>query len=124
MNRRSGALVAVLAAAPWIALLLAAGPVAGAAPAATPAGQLDGKAIFLAQKCNLCHAVSTAAIERTSKSEKVKGPDLAGVAKRREPAWIRRWVTKQESLNGKKHLHAFKGTPQELEALVAWLGKQ
>ena len=122
MNRCSRALVAVVAAAPWIALLVAAGPVAGAAPAA-PADKLDGKAIFLAQKCNLCHAVSSAAIVRTSKSEKMKGPDLAGVGKRREAAWMRRWLTKEESVNGKKHLYTLKGTPQELDALIAWLGK-
>ena len=122
MNRRSGLLVALVAAVPWIALLVAAGPVAGAAPAAAP-GKLDGKAIFLAQKCNLCHAVSSAAVERTSKSEKMKGPDLAGVGKRREAVWMRRWLAKEESVNGKKHLFTYKGTQQELDALIAWLGK-
>src|SRR6185436_14705985 len=42
-------------------------------------GKLDGKALFLAQKCNVCHSVPTAGIERTVKSEKVMGPDLVNI---------------------------------------------
>lgn len=113
--RPPAALVLVLT---FVAALyaLAGRPAAAAAP--------DGKALFLAQKCNLCHSVEPAGIARTSKSEKLKGPDLAGVAKRHDEAWIKRWLAKQEELNGKKHLGSFKGTPQEVDALVAWLAKQ
>ena len=91
------------------------------APTGAQAGAPDGKALFLAQKCNLCHSIDAAAIARVSKAEKTKGPDLGGVAKRHDAAWMKRFLTKQEELNGKKHLKAFTGTPQELDALIAWL---
>jgi mono/diheme cytochrome c family protein len=91
------------------------------APTGAQAGAPEGKALFLAQKCNLCHSIDAAAIARTSKAEKTKGPDLGGVAKRHDAAWMKRFLTKQEELNGKKHLKAFTGTPQELDALIAWL---
>lgn len=113
--RSSKTLVLVVAVLAWI-VVLSAVPATGAGP--------DGKALFLAQKCNLCHSVEPAGIERTSKSEKMKGPDLAGVGKRHDAEWTKKFLTKTEMLNGKKHLKEFKGTPEELDALVAWLGKQ
>jgi hypothetical protein len=100
--------------------ILSAGPAVSTASAQAA----DGQAIFLAQKCNLCHSVDSAGIQRTSKSEKTKGPDLGGVTKRHDAEWIKRWLNKQEQLNGKKHLTTFKGTPQELDTLIAWLSKQ
>jgi mono/diheme cytochrome c family protein len=95
-----------------------------AVPPPAAAGGVDGKQVFLAQKCNLCHEVSSAKIERTSKSEKTKGPDLAGVAKRHDSEWIKKFLAKQIDKDGKKHLKEVKGTPEEIDALVAWLEKQ
>lgn len=103
---------------PVLAIALLTGPAAGA-PAAP-----DGKALFLAQKCNLCHSIDAAGIARTSKSETTKGPDLGGVGSRHEAAWMKRFLTKQEALHGKKHLKMFTGKPEELEALVTWLRAQ
>jgi mono/diheme cytochrome c family protein len=117
--KTSAAFAVVLALAVSIAVL-APGATAPAAAAAAP----DGKAVFLAQKCNLCHSVQPAGIERTSKAEKTKGPDLAGVGKRHDAAWIKRWLARQEQMNGKKHLLPFKGKPEEMEAVVAWLMTQ
>lgn len=96
----------------------------GTAPAAAAGAAPDGKAIFLAQKCNMCHSIEAQGIARTSKSEKTKGPDLGGLSKRHNADWTKKWLNKEEQLNGKKHLMAFKGTPQELDALVAWLQTQ
>jgi mono/diheme cytochrome c family protein len=96
----------------------------GAAPPAAAAGAPGGKAVFLAQKCNLCHSLDKAGIARTSKAVTTKGPDLGDVGKRREAAWIKRWLARQELVNGKKHLLPFNGKPQETEALVAWLVTQ
>ncbi len=57
--------------------ILYSGP--GATPAVAQAPKvLDGKQIFLAQKCNLCHSVPPAGIAATVKSERMKGPDLVG----------------------------------------------
>ncbi len=105
-------------------LLLAgsySGPVAAAA-AAGPA--LDGKAIFLAQKCNLCHSISSAAIVATVKSDKMKGPDLTGLTAKLEPKLIDDFLHKKAEIKGKKHSKSFTGTPEEMAAHIAWLQKQ
>ena len=88
-------------------------PSAGAAP--------DGKQIFLDQKCNMCHAVSSAGLTPTSK---IKAPDLAGLASKEDPAWVTKFLKKEADKNGKKHLKNFTGTDEELAAVVAWLQKQ
>ena len=97
-------------------VVLYSGPVAG------QAGKLDGKAIFLAQKCNLCHSVPTQGIERTVKSEKMAGPDLVNV--KEDAAFLTKFLHKQADLNGKKHGKAFTGSDEELGALIAWIQAQ
>jgi mono/diheme cytochrome c family protein len=82
----------------------------------------DAKALFLAQKCNLCHSVPTADIARTTKSEKVAGPDLVNI--KEDGAFLTKFLKKQADLNGKKHTKAFTGTDEELAALIAWIQKQ
>jgi mono/diheme cytochrome c family protein len=102
--------------------ILYSGP--GAAPAAAQAAKvLDGKQIFLAQKCNLCHSVSTAGIEATTKSEKMKGPDLVGESKR-EAKLLNGYLRKTADINSKKHAKQFTGSDEEIGALIAWLQKQ
>ena len=86
------------------------------------ASAVDGKEIFLAQKCNMCHSVSTAAIERTSKSDKMAGKDLVDLGK--DTATLTKYLKKETDLDGKKHGKAFTGTDAELGALVTWLEAQ
>lgn len=88
-------------------------PAAAAAP--------DGKAIFLAQKCNLCHSVSAAGIERQTKSEKVAGPDLTTATAQHDKAFLTRFLKKEEMVDGKKHGKEWKGTDAELGAVIDWL---
>jgi mono/diheme cytochrome c family protein len=107
--RRFASLVLVLGL-----MALAAGPLAAA----------DGKEVFLAQKCNMCHGVSTAGIEATTKSEKMKGPDLVGVMQAHDAAWVKDYITKKIDKDAKKHTKEFKGTPEELDALIAFLEAQ
>jgi mono/diheme cytochrome c family protein len=117
MKRTIGFTLSVVATV----LLLAAfysGPAAG-----QEKKTLDGKEIFLAQKCNLCHSVSTAGIEKTTKSEKMAGPDLAK-AEKRDATVIAKYLRKSADLNGKKHVKAFTGSDEEIGAMVAWLQKQ
>jgi cytochrome c5 len=92
----------------------------GAAPAAA-AGGPDGKAIFLAQKCNLCHSVSAAGIERQTKSEKVAGPDLTTATAKHDKAFLTKFIKKEEMIDGKKHGKDWKGTDAELAAVIDWL---
>jgi len=119
MKQTLGFTLSVLAAA----LLLSVFYSGAAASAAAPA-KLDGKAIFLAQKCNLCHSVSSAGIERTMKSEKVAGPDLTNTAAKEDAAKLAKFLRKEDALNGKKHGKAFTGSDEELGALISWLQAQ
>lgn len=98
-----------------------AGPAGGAAE--TPE-VLDGKQIFLAQKCNLCHGVSSAGITATTKSEKMKGPDLTGLAAKRDARLLNDFLRKKAAINEKKHSKEFTGSDEEIGALIAWLQKQ
>jgi len=100
---------------------LYSGPTYGAA--AAPA-KPDGKQIFLAQKCNVCHSVSSAGIVRTTKSEKMAGPDLTNTAAKEEAAKLVKYLRKELEVNGKKHGKAFTGTEAELGAVIAWLQEQ
>jgi len=84
----------------------------------------DGKEVFETQKCNLCHDVSTVGIEAKTKSEKLKGPDLVNLADSYEADWIVKYVKKEAELDGKTHKKPFKGTDEELQALVDWLLEQ
>jgi mono/diheme cytochrome c family protein len=92
--------------------------------AAAPVQAIDGKETFLAQKCNTCHSVSSAGIEATTKSEKMKGPDLVGVVQAHDPAWISDFVHRRIEKDGKKHSKEYKGTDEELAAIVDWLKTQ
>ena len=99
-------------------LLLAAfysGPAAGQA-------KLDGKAIFLAQKCNMCHNVPEAGITRTTQSEKVAGPDLAGDNAGKPASFFAQFLKKEvPNQEGNKHKKDWKGTDDELKQVTEWL---
>jgi mono/diheme cytochrome c family protein len=121
MKRTVGFTLTLIAAVTLLAALYAGARVTTVQ--AQGAAALDGKAIFLAQKCNMCHSVSTAGIEATTKSEKVKGPDLVNV--KTDAATLTKYLKKQADVNGKKHAGAaWKGSDQELAALIAWIQKQ
>ena len=83
----------------------------------------DGKEVFLAQKCNLCHAVSSAGIEATTTNEKLKGPDLSTV-EMPDAATLAAYLKQEEMIEGKKHKKKFTGSDEELNALIAWLQKE
>jgi cytochrome c5 len=95
----------------------------GIAAAATPA-KLDGKQIFLAQKCNLCHSISSAGIERTVKSEKIAGPDLTNTAAKLDVAVLTKFLKKEAEIDGKKHGKTFTGSDEELTTVISWLQQQ
>ncbi len=82
-----------------------------------PAGQMA----FEAQKCNLCHAVSNHGIERRTKSEKMQARDLAGLGEDFDRTSVEKYLRQEESLEGEKHKKPFKGTDEELQAILDWL---
>jgi len=97
---------------------------AGPSPAAAADPGLDGKKIFLAEQCNLCHTVGTAGIEAKTKSDKLKGPDLDTVTAKHEAKVLVQYLRQAVELDGSKHKKAFKGSDEELGALLAWLTEQ
>ena len=121
MKKLFGFALSVILAGPLFALIYcgATGPAEAQAPKV-----LDGKQIFLAQKCNLCHSVSSADIQATVKSEKMKGPDLAGVTPKRDAQVLNDYLRKKADIKGKKHGKEFTGSDEEIGALIAWLQKQ
>jgi cbb3-type cytochrome oxidase cytochrome c subunit len=78
----------------------------------TPNARADGKDCFVESKCTKCHSAPG-----------VKGgkKDLAGVGSRRTEAWMKKFLLKQETIDGKKHKKKFKGSDAELDELVKWL---
>lgn len=85
---------------------------------------LDGKAIFLAAKCELCHAVPTAGIEAKTRSDKLRGPDMVNLAASHDAAWMTAYLRGDEALDGETHTKKFTGSDEELGALVSWLFDQ
>ncbi len=82
---------------------------------------LDGKTLFTdTHKCSTCHAVPAAEIEAKTKNEKMKGGDLGGKVEG-EFAEIAAYVRKETELDGKTHKKPFKGTDEELQAIIDWL---
>ena len=47
-----------------------------------------GQTALVENKCNMCHAIEAAGVERTSKSDKMKGADLSTVGDEPDVAWI------------------------------------
>jgi mono/diheme cytochrome c family protein len=115
MKRKMSAFAAVLGSIVVLAVI-------GSSPAAAQGAKLDGKAIFLAQKCNVCHSMPTVGIERTTKSEKMAGPELVNI--KEDAAFLTKYLRKQADHKGKKHGKAFTGSDEELGALIAWIQAQ
>lgn len=86
-----------------------------------------GDALFKAN-CAQCHAVN----------EKVVGPALAGITKRRSIAWLVPWVQNSAKViasgdeygvklyneNGKQQMPSFGLSKKEIEDLMAWIAAQ
>ncbi len=81
-----------------------------------------GRQVFLAHKCNLCHAVPAAGIEAKTKSEKMKGADLGGPVEE-DFEVIADYLRKQSELEGKSHKKEFAGSDEELHQILDWLAE-
>ena len=95
---------------------------ATAAPASGADTGPPGMQAFVALKCSLCHSVESLGIERKSKSEKTKGPDLSTIGSSHDAAWLGQWLREEvANADGKKHGKDFKGTPEQLQQITTWL---
>ncbi len=81
----------------------------------------EGREVFLASKCHLCHSVEVAEVETKAKSEKMRGPDLSSAGEERGGDWLIAFLKRQETLEGKEHKKEFKGTDETLQIIVDWL---
>ncbi len=106
-----------------VASALVAATLIGPATAVQAGDDDPGKAAYLAAKCNMCHAVSSAGIEAKMKG-KMAGPDLKGLAAGYEDGWLEKYLKKAAQLDGKDHKKAFKGTDEDLAKIVKWLEAQ
>ncbi|QQS37471.1 MAG: cytochrome c [Ignavibacteriales bacterium] len=77
----------------------------------------EGQKIFVEKKCGSCHSVNS--VELTSK--KKDAVDLSVTGSNRTADFLTKYLKKAEKLDGKDHKTAFKGTDEELKALVSWL---
>jgi mono/diheme cytochrome c family protein len=116
-------LVAILA----LPVLLAAAIPSLASPAPLAAGVGEaggppGKVAFADLKCSICHSIESQGIERKSKSEKTKGPDLSTVGAAHDADWFGKFLRKEvANADGKKHGKDFKGTPEQLQQIAQFL---
>jgi len=78
---------------------------------------VDGKEIFLNNKCKACHSVETFGIT----SNKSNPVELLNLSDKTTAEFLSKFLMKTESLNGKEHKLKFKGSDEELKALVDWL---
>jgi mono/diheme cytochrome c family protein len=92
------------------------------APAVADEQEDPGKAVFVAQKCNMCHSVPGVGIEAKVKSEKMKGPDIVGID--RDAELLVKYLKKQAPIEDKEHSKEFKGTDEELKTVVEWVLSQ
>jgi hypothetical protein len=89
-------------------------------------GSSAGKDLFVGQKCNKCHKVSTEAIAPLKDKDDII--DLAGVGSGHEVAWFKQWLRKEIDKDSQvkigekvKHKGSWKGTDAELDTITAWL---
>ena len=94
-------------------------------PAAPSVGQEstepEGQNLFREHKCNLCHGVPAVEIEAKTKSPKMKGSDLGGETEH-DFEQIAAFLRKESDLGDVTHKKEFKGTDEELQAILDWLG--
>lgn len=86
-----------------------------------------GEAVFLEQSCDRCHAVPAAGLLAKPKTEEDHGPALDKLGEKYNPRALRRFIKYAdvaEGMSGVPHKKEFKGTDEELQALVDWLLEQ
>ena len=98
------------------ALVLAA---TGAWAQADSALIAKGETTFADKKCILCHVIKG---NGGTVGPLARGPDLSTVGGQRDAQWLKAFIKDPKAVNPNAKMMAFKGTEEELEALVAYLG--
>lgn len=85
---------------------------------ADPALIAKGEKIFAEKKCVPCHAIKG---KGGIVGPGARGPDLSTVGAQRDVQWLKTFLKDPKAANPKSKMMAFKGSEEELEALVAYL---
>ncbi len=80
---------------------------------AEPDSIAKGSQIYQEKKCSLCHMIQGTG----GKS----GGDLSSIGTKRDADWLKRFVTAPKSLVPTAKMPPFKGSADELDALIAYL---
>lgn len=115
MPRRS------LKAWPAVAVIVMMAGLALPSAASEGAGEGGGSELFVSLRCQLCHAVPAASIEAKAKSDKVKGPDLGTAEIQLTAEEMTSFIRRESQIDGQEHKKEFKGSDEELAAIVDWL---
>jgi mono/diheme cytochrome c family protein len=78
-----------------------------------PVQATKGADVYLQKKCNVCHSIN-------GKGGKA-GPDLGAEGTKRDVPWLKAFLKDPKASNPKSKMMPFKGSDEELEALVAYL---
>ena len=78
----------------------------------------DAKDIFLAEKCQRCHSISSMNITNTGMKE---ASDLSAVGSDHNEEWLIKFLNREETVKGKKHLKNLKTEGTDIEKLAKWL---
>jgi len=87
--------------------------VAGAALSLAIAAAQEGKAVFTAQKCQLCHSIGGVGNKKSP---------LDGVGKKLSAEEIRKWITNPKGMKADTKMKAYSDLPaKDLDALAAYI---
>jgi mono/diheme cytochrome c family protein len=97
-----------------IGIAVSVGPVLSGPVALGAEGSPEnGKEVYDAKKCGLCHTVDG--------SGGKKGGDLSDVGDKRDAEWLTKYMKDPKSLMPEAKMPAFKGSDEQLQDLVAYL---
>ena len=77
----------------------------------------DAKKVFVAQKCDMCHTVTSANIT----SKKKDAFDLSTIGTSTKADFFAKYLKKEVKVKDNLHKVAFKGTDEELASMTKWL---
>lgn len=85
---------------------------------ANSAAAKDGKTVYTEQKCDMCHSVTSESMASKKKSGAV---DLSNAGAEGDAEFMKKYLKKEESINGKKHPANFRGNDDDLDIIATWL---
>ncbi|REJ77145.1 MAG: cytochrome c [Acidobacteria bacterium] len=103
-----------------LALLAALSLVVAAAPALA-GEEAPGKKLFVDQGCARCHSVAGQGIEHSVKVASMVGADLGKAAPTADREALKSFLKQSTTIDGEKHKAKFKGSDEELQAILDWL---